>query len=259
MIKYFMRKTIFKEADKESQDRLLKLTLKWYIIEFLCVMFWPLIYILPYIPLYIINVCEDVKLSMTTQIAILVFISIYFIVFLVSIIVFKKAMFGFSLMLAKMIYFLVCTMKGKALNKSDIKVIKQVNEILYEHISTQMCCGYCYSICFDICKTLKKGEIEFIAIKKNFPYDKEEDDGKDFTMHVLYVNNGWAFDTYSSCQYPINELHEIYKAKIYKTFSFDEISGKSYEEFREEQVNELEKWSNENDCSMFLRGDKKDT
>jgi len=40
-----------------------------------------------------------------------------------------------------------------------------------------------------------------LAIKKFSPHDDEEDDGKDFTMHVLYVNNGWAFDTYSSRQY----------------------------------------------------------
>ena len=89
--------------------------------------------------------------------------------------------------------------------------------------------------------------------------DDEEDDGKDFTMHVLYVNNGWAFDTYSSRQYPIEKLHEIYKAKIYKSFSFDEISNKSYEEFREEQEPELAKWSIDNDCSMFWKDDKEET
>ena len=78
-------------------------------------------------------------------------------------------------------------------------------------------------------------------------------------MHVLYVNNCWAFDTYSSRQYPIEKLHEIYKAKIYKSFSFDEISNKSYEEFREEQEPELAKWSIDNDCSMFWKDDKEET
>ena len=104
-----------------------------------------------------------------------------------------------------------------------------------------------------------KSCIEFLAIKKFSPHDDEEDDGKDFTMHVLYVNNGWAFDTYSSRQYPIEKLHEIYKAKIYKSFSFDEISNKSYEEFREEQEPELAKWSIDNDCSIFWKDDKEET
>ena len=60
-------------------------------------------------------------------------------------------------------------------------------------------------------------------------------------------------------QYPIEKLHEIYKAKIYKSFSFDEISNKSYEEFREEQEPELAKWSIDNDCSMFWKDDKEET
>ena len=39
-----------------------------------------------------------------------------------------------------------------------------------------MCRGYCYAICFEICKALKKGGIEFLAIKKFSPHDDEEDD-----------------------------------------------------------------------------------
>ena len=122
-----------------------------------------------------------------------------------------------------------------------------------------MCRGYCYAICFEICKALKKGCIEFLAIKKFSPHDDEEDDGKGFTMHVLYVNNGWAFDTYSSNQYPLEKLHKIYKAKVYKTFSYEEISGKSYEEFKEKQEHELTKCSNDNDCFMFLKVDNDET
>lgn len=259
MIKYFMRRTIYKEFDKESQDMLLQLTSKQHIIEILCAMFWAVAFIFTYIPVFIIDVCEDIELSMITQIAIIAFMLICMAGLLVSMKVFKRAMFGFSQLLAERIYFLVCTTKGKAICKNDLKIINQANEKLYSLIATQMCRGYCYAICFEICKALKKGCIEFLAIKKFSPHDDEEDDGKDFTMHVLYVNNGWAFDTYSSLQYPIEKLHEIYKAKIYKSFSFDEISNKSYEEFREEQEPELAKWSIDNDCSMFWKDDKEET
>lgn len=222
-------------------------------------MFWAVAFIFTYIPVFIIDVCEDIELSMTTQIAIIAFMLICMAGLLVSMKVFKRAMLGFSQLLAERIYFLVCTTKGKAICKNDLKIINQANEKLYALIATQMCRGYCYAICFEICKALKKGCIEFLAIKKFSPHDDEEDDGKDFTMHVLYVNNGWAFDTYSSRQYPIEKLHEIYKAKIYKSFSFDEISNKSYEEFREEQEPELAKWSIDNDCSMFWKDDKEET
>lgn len=253
-----MRRTIYTEFDKESQDMLLQLTSKQHIIEILCFMFWVVAYIFPFIPLFIIDVCEDIELSMITQIAIIAFMLICGAGLLVFMKVFNRAMFGFSQLLAERIYFLVCTKKGKAICKNELKIINQANEKLYEFIATQMCRGYCYSICFEICKALKKGCIEFLAIKKISPHD-EEDDGKDFTMHVLYVNNGWAFDTYSSRQYPIEKLHEIYKAKIYKSFSFEEISSKSYEEFREEQEPELAKWSIDNDCSIFWKGDKEET
>jgi hypothetical protein len=254
-----MRRTIYKDFDKESQDMLLQLTSKQHIIEILFFMFWGIAFIFPLIPLFIIDVCEDIELSMTTQIAIIVFMLICGAELLVYMKVFNRAMFGFSQLLADRIYFLVCTTKGKAICKNELNAIKQADEKLYAFIATQMCRGYCYSICFKICKALKRGSIEFLAVKKFSPHDDEEDDGKDFTMHVLYVNNGWAFDTYSSRQYPIEKLHEIYKAKIYRSFSFDEISSKCYEEFREEQEPELAKWSIDNDCSMFLKGNKEET
>lgn len=256
MIKYFMRKTIYKEVDHETQEMLLQLIAGYHIIQFLCFMFWEVIYILPFIPLFIIDACEDVEFSMTTQIAIIIFMLICFIGLLVFFKVFTRAMFGFSQLLAEKVYFLVYTKKGKALSKKDFETIKKVNEKLYVVIATQACRGYCYSTCFEICKALKKGAIEFIAVKYK---DEEDNDGRNFTMHVLYVNNGWAFDTYSSRQYPIDKLHEIYKAKVYKTFDFDEISAKSYDEFVEEQEPNLAKWSDLNDCSMFWKKEKKET
>lgn len=257
MIKYLMRRTIYKELDKESQHMFLQLNFKKYMIEILCSMFWAVAYIFPFIPLYIINVCEDIKFSMTTQMVIIAFTLISLAGFLIFMRVFNKAMFGFSHLLAERIYFLVCTTKGKAFCKNELRIIKQVNEKLYELIATQMCRGYCYSICFEMCKSLKKGAIEFLAVKKFSSHDKyDDDDGKNRTMHVIYVNNGWAFDTYSSRQYPIEKLHEIYNCEVYKTFSFDEISSKFYEEFRKEQEPELVKWCIDNDCSMFGKGDK---
>ena len=250
MIKYLMRKTIYKEVDHETQDMLLQLIAQYHVIEFLCFKFWVVILIFPFIPLLIIAVLDNVTLSMTTQIAITVFMLICAVGLLVSIKIFKRAMFGFSKMLAETIYFLICTRKGKALSKKDFEYIRQVNEKLYEFISTDKCRGYCYSICFDMCKTLKKGFIEIIAIKK---LSISKNDVKPYTLHVLYINNGWAFDTYSLRQYPVERLHEIYKAKVYKVFDYDFIRNKSYDEFRDEQEPELIKWSAINDCSMFSK------
>ena len=232
MIKYLMRKTIYKGVDHETQDMLLQLIARHHIIEFVCFMFWAVIYIFPFIPLFIIDVCEDVEFSMTTQIAIIAFMLICFIGLLIFFKVFTRAMVGFSQLLAEKVYFLGCTKKGKALSK----------------------------IGFEMCKALKKGTIEFIAVKKiAMDKDDEDDDGKAFTMHVLYINKGWAFDTYSARQYPVEKLHEIYKAKVYKAFDFDSIRDKSYDEFRDEQEPELAKWSTINDCSMFWKKKTEET
>ena len=123
---------------------------------------------------------------------------------------------------------------------------------MYMVIETQNCRNYCYSICFEMCKALKKGCIEFIAVKKISSINQpDEYDGKEFTMHVLYINNGWAFDTFSSRQYPVEKLHKIFKAKIYKSFDYDAIRDKSYEEFKDEQYPELAAWAANNDCFMF--------
>lgn len=252
MIKNLIRKTIYKEFDKETQDILLQLTSKQYTIEIICAMFWAVILILPYIPIFIIiQTCEDINFDITTQIAISLLPIMLTAGLLILVHIFSYAMFGFSKLVAEKIYFLLCTTKGKAIRKSEFKIISKTDEKLYTFISKQMCQGYCYSVCFKICKILKKGSIEFLAIKKFLPKDYKVDKRK-FAMHVIYVNNGWAFDTYSCRQYPIEKLHEIYKAKIYKSFSFDEISNKSFEEFKKEVKPELTKWSIENDCSMFL-------
>ncbi len=257
MIKYLMRKTIYKKLDHETQDMLLQLIARYHVIEFLCFMVWEVLYIFPFIPVLIIDVFEDVKFSMTTQIVITTFLLIYAVGFPLFLIVFKNATIGFSQLLAERIYFLSSTKKGKALSKKDFETIRQVDETLYAAIATHNCIGYCYSVCFSMCKALQKGSIEFIAVKKTaIDKDDEDDDGKNFTMHVLYINNGWAFDTYSSRQYPVENLHKICKAKICKTFNYDSIRDKSYDEFRDEQYPEIAKWSAINDCSISWKDDE---
>lgn len=253
MIKYILRRTIYKGIDYESQNTLLELGGRYHIISLLCVILCGIVYISTYMPLFIINVCKKVEFSLTTQIAIITFEVISFLGLLAFLKVFRIAILDFLQSVVEKIYFLVCKKEGKALSKKDFKTIYEVNKKLYRFIATQKCRGYCYSVCFWICKILQKGAIEFIAIKKlSF---EEDDDGKDFTMHVLYINNGWAFDTYNSRQYPIEKLHKIYKAKIYRTFEFDEISSKSYEYFRQEEEPTLEKWANLNNCSEFWKED----
>lgn len=251
MIKHFMRKTILKGTDQETQDMFLRLNYRKYIIKLLCFMIWVVILWLPAIPALIIDLCEEIEFALRTQLFIVIFFLVISLVFVLMMIFFYEALFVCTNLIAEKVYFLVCTMNGKALSRKNFKTIKNKNPKLYEFVSSSECFGYCYSICFNILKTLKKGCIEFIAVKKSsIEKEDEDDDGRNLTVHVLYVNNGWAFDTYSQRQYPIEELHQVFKAIIYKSFNYDEIKNKSYDDFRSENVQQLAEWCNINDCSQ---------
>ncbi len=252
MIRHFILKTFYKDADQETQDMFLRLNYWKHIVILLCLMIWVVIFLLPVIPILIIDLCEEVEFTLRTLLSIATFLLVTLLGVVLILNFFYESLFVCTILIAEKVYFWVCTIKGKALSRKDFKTIKNKDPELYEFVSSSKCCGYCYSICFSILKTLKKGYIEFIAMKKfSTEKDDEDDDGRNFTMHVLYVNNEWAFDTYSQRQYPIEELHQIYKAIIYKSFNYDEIENKTYDDFRSENVQQLAEWCDINDCSQF--------
>ena len=257
MIKYIMRKFIYNEIDHDMQDALIKLLKPYWSLHALCCQHSTINMISPWIPLWILCIAGGKNLVVpdATAIAVITFLLIHFTISLVFAKVFEEAYSGFAILLLERSYFLLCTKKGKAISRKDLKTIKKVNPKLFEYISTQKCSGLCYAICFETLKALKKGKIEFSA-SKWLQCDKTDDnEGKYFTAHVLYVNNGWAFDTFSARQYKIDDLHEIYEAKIYKSFDYEAIQGKTYEEFREDEAPEFEKWCAENDCTVEFRED----
>ena len=133
--------------------------------------------------------------------------------------------------------------KGNALSKEDFDVIKEENKSLYNAITEFKASGYCYGICFEILKALKKGKILFVAIK-----DLDAKRKKDYTMHVLYVNNDWCYDTYSQKQHPLDYALNHFYAIEYTSFSYDDIKEKNYHEFRKENSAALKIWCEENDC-----------
>lgn len=137
------------------------------------------------------------------------------------------------------------TIHGEALISYDFNKIKDESTNLYKYITSPLASGRCYSLCFHILKILQEGKIKFIAIKK----DNTEDTIL-YTMHVLYVNNDWCYDTYSQRQYPLNKHLEFYNAIEYITLSFDDIKDFSYEEFRNYHKNSLKRWCEENNCSQ---------
>lgn len=240
MIKFFMRKITYRGFDKKLQDILFELD-KQLIIKFYCsVLFFTSTLLIYATIAFFLNT----QMQLYTLEVLLYILGLFIVMFKFPHIVFKLPM-----LIAERIFFLMYTVKGKAISKKDFQIIKQVDEIAYSIISRQKCRGICYAVCFNICKDLKKGAIQFLAIKDFVAKEGEEP----YVIHVLYINNGWAFDTFSSRQYPIDKIHEMYQAIVYKNFSFYDIKDKSFIQFREEFRPEISKWCSQNDCSAFTR------
>lgn len=175
---------------------------------------------------------------------------LYFIFYYVLYLLLKDSYFATAVYLIyhkciNFLVFLLYTCKGEALKTSDLKKIKLNNKILYCDISTDECQGQCYATCFDILKTLKYGKITFLVIGTHY-YDEP-------SMHVLYVNNNWCFDTNIRMQFEYEKYLNENDTCIFKEFDYESIKGLSYEEFKRMHRKEIESWCTKNNYFSFSR------
>lgn len=249
MIKWILRKTKFKGFELETQEFLFIMYAKRYVLNFWCHVIQYLIAISPEIFLWLMMelIGEDVMKEMNRDKTIILCIClILHFLFLIGFVIFFIE--GLKLLrnsMAMKIYSFLYTKKGKALSKKDFKEIRTKDVFVYDCITTTKCIHCCYGICFNLLKILGKGTLKFVAVKIFLPHEREED-LKDYTMHVLYVNQNWAFDTYCQRQFPIEEILKIYQAKFYKEFSFEDVKDLTYEEFYNLHKRELAKWCEKN-------------
>lgn len=242
MFEYFLRKTMLKKLDKEDQDVILlcKDQIKMYYFSVFLVELYALIPIMiMFVLIFSYKDIMDIIVWGIFSVVISLFISWFRKKF-------KEDIFKFTNLISSTLYFERYVTQGKAISKREFSKIRKKKEYLYDGIRYQRVQGFCYSVCFEIIECLEKGEIHFVAVK-NLPEDKK-DDGKEYTMHVLYVNRTWCYDTYSQRQYPLEEIMKVFKGKTYKRFTYEDVQGKTYDEFRDEQYEALKKWCEENDC-----------
>lgn len=261
MIKFILRKTVLKQFDKQTQDHILPFFIKKYTtMWFCCFMLHFLIFIAPMLLLYLaVNGKEfDSIYSIVLGIA----IATYGCILLVSYGYFYTEIINFcNYTLADKLYNRLYAQKGKAISKKDFKKIKSENKVLYDSITSSKCHGYCYATCFNLLRTLKTGNIKFMAVKLVNTGNKTEE----YTMHVVYEKNGWIFDTYNQRQYPVEKSMELHDAIVYKNFSYEDIIFSSYDkfimllsydEFRDKNYDELAKWCKEHNCYQEWKKDE---
>ena len=62
-IKRILRKTLYRKLDPKTQDKVIELCAYKHIITILCWCFLGVAYIFPFIPLAIVDACENISLS----------------------------------------------------------------------------------------------------------------------------------------------------------------------------------------------------
>lgn len=147
------------------------------------------------------------------------------------------------------LYFWLFTRKGLALSKEDFASIKAKDKELYRAISSRQCTGRAPLVCFEIAKTLQKGDICYLVKKDLLSVDTST-----YRLHVLYINNGWAFDTTTRCQYPLEEFLKMCDGIIFRRFSYSEFQDYRYwDSFYATFEDEITKWCEKNNYYMWRR------
>ena len=255
MFEFVLRRTVFRALSKEDQETamLLKDKIKTDFISQILISIFGALPLATLITLLL--TCEQ-TLSDVIQCVILIVAYIVFAVWFMK--RFHEPIDAFKELISANIYSSRYVIKGNAISKTDFDIIKKEKEKLHYLMMTQQVNGYCYAVCFETLKCLKKGTLMFIATKliKTGNINEEDKCDNDYTMHVLYVNDNWCFDTYSQRQYPLEEVMRRFKAKTYRIFTYEDVDGKTYDEFKKEQAPALQEWCNENDCyQKWLKDD----
>lgn len=243
MINFIVRKICFKGMSAENKHTA-ELILESKKSSFLASLIAALVFAIPFaaaLTLFVSNLnlldVTSIIIQAFILLSALVFILLFIKKFIYEIMIFTKAM---SLKL-----YLNHLLKGNALEIEDFETLKRDTKPIYDAIIDFKSNGFCYHVCFEILKTLKKGTFWFVAIRWN---SEDEENQKPYTMHALYENNGWCYDTYSMTQHPFDFALDHFGAIKYLSFSYEDIKDLTFYEFREKTANELKAWCDENDC-----------
>lgn len=246
MLKFILRRTVYKEFSKESQDMLFSLLAKQHINKLFCSFMEFIMLFFPLLPCFTASFCEK-TISTETRIFFIAYIIAYVVFMGCFGLLFNEAIKEFYNKVVEKLYFYWYTKKGKCFSSEDFTNLYMKNTDVYSLIASEKCRGRCYYVCFQILKTLQEGSIKIIAVKN---INSKDENG--YCLHVLYVKNGWAFDTYSQRQFKLEKILKIYHAKEFKDIYFDDIRHYSFDSFLYMEGKMIKKWCEENNITHKL-------
>lgn len=242
MFKFLLRKTFLRKLNKEDQN--IALLLKNEIqISIWCFLLLMIVLLMPCI--LFLTMCFLVEQTLVNGICIILPFFVYYGFIAWIIFKFNSEISAFLELVKSKIFFTKYTTKGKAILKEDFEKMKDDDGKLYSQLMYRDCRGFCYFTCFAILKCLRKGEIRFIA-EKLFDFDKKPEHY--YTVHVIYVKDGWCFDTYSCKQFKVEDYMKLVKAIDYRSFNYEDIKDFEYDDFRRTYSSALKEWCEKNDC-----------
>ena len=239
MIKYILsRKREFRYKSNEELDAIMSLYGRYYTIYYLIFSLCFLTSLALFVTMFV-SVLPNINWHNWLNDRALMYLISLCVVYILFCIALKISL---EALIVPRVYPRLTIAKGKALSKQQLKVIKKSDIKLYKDILSisilNVITNWRVYVCFRILSILKCGELEFLAIRNYNSKNLE----RTYSIHTLYVNNGWAFDPLSVRQYPLKKFHEIMWANVYRTYTFEDIKEKSFEEFKEEVIPELNDW-----------------
>lgn len=245
MLKKYLINDRMPYADESTKEMRWKLEHPYIIVEEIC-NYWLTIAVFAYL-----SVCILRKTAWCWLDSVILALVIGFLI--VVICIGKDGREELTQGITSRVYFYCVTRRGKTIKSWEWRDIKIEKNSLYNLIKNQNCRGTCYLVSFWLTKILMKGRIDICAVKEcHYTIDMEGAYELPYTMHALFVSDGWAFDTFSCRQMPLDKVYNCFEAKFCKSYTYAEIARISYKEWKKKEAKALKKWANENECVCTL-------
>ncbi|MDO4978721.1 MAG: hypothetical protein Q4E47_01020 [Candidatus Saccharibacteria bacterium] len=253
MFKFILSKTVLKDLTKESQD-------KAYMKNGYNVYAFYLSHAVPVLllmsatlaPTLVFSIVDKNYESKPAYQAICLVMLIMEVFYLVLAIIFSRTIECFIGQVASRIIFWTKTRRGDAIKRKDFKYIRKNLPGLYQMFHEYETPERCYAVCYHLLKHLKDGEMEFVADEHYHHVDPKQDAKEFYTMHALYIRNGWAYDTNCNHQMPVERVRKIYGHKLYKKFTYEDVKDIDHDAFFDREAELAKVWGKENDCYVDM-------